>query len=77
MPAKGLKSVTIDEEIYELIKEALERHRKELRRARIKSISDFVEEAVLYFLHTCIEPNKAALSKFRFVKLAKEEQGNE
>jgi len=51
MPAKGQKSVTVDEVIYNMAKEFLQKHYDELRKYRIKSVSDLFEESLLLFMH--------------------------
>ena len=55
MPRKGFKSVTISEEIYNLIKEQLKKYGKQLRLRRVRTISDFVEDAVLYYIKTVVK----------------------
>jgi len=51
-PREGFKSVTISEDVYELIKRILEREKKTLKRGRIKTASQLVEEAVIEYAET-------------------------
>lgn len=49
MPKKGFKAVTISEDVYRLAEEIVKKYKRRLDEKRIRSITQLIEDAVIYY----------------------------
>jgi len=63
LPQRGYKAVTITEEVYDLAKLIVKKYRKKLLKKRIRSISQLVEDAVIYYVENVLHEDIEKLIK--------------